>query len=672
MRRSLFLVGVVLLSLFTSISPSQSADTHQNGWTNLNWNTAALGKNGSLSQDFTPLRIDWPRGYQGWSFWYHIQYCWQKNLDYGSGNSCGYLGIGLHTDSNNQLIGNFDLAYSDAKDFRITSFDNQSQCERRDPSQNVKGTNYIVCWTGINIKRESTYRIRMFANQSLGDNWWTASLQDLDSGRILTLGNIQGLANDSSRPFSFVATHVGYGGSVAKCDSVPIADYLVGNLKINDVSQNSAGWNSASCTTSAINQSSKTENGFFMRTGGSVPSSRHYTNAAGTSLQSASPTPTPSSTELTVNRSKPSTPSFSLVNFTNNKMNIAVNLGNDSDIKPDRVYLVAPKLGISTNKPLSGTITGSVATWTLEFDKLLGGTPIPIEIISERAGFKSDSLNGSYVLPGVKCPAIIDITKSEKQPQVTGFLFTGTNQKFIKVNESNQIPVVGLSNLVGCYVEPSMLTKESPDWQIGAISRDSNGFYWTNGAGVSWRLKVVEGGTRLETDRSNPYYDQGKFFELNTIGSSTQTLVPAKPILIPAKPTNFKSRMMGDIAVVSVDSNQKKGAAVSEVYLTSSSLGITERKPLKGEVLGTKALIEVPIKISMLGKKYPVLIYFVNSKGKSPALNATLTIPSASKISSIGTPRPAQPKLPKTVICARTNQTRAFEGEICPPGWEKR
>jgi len=75
----------------------------------------------------------------------------------------------------------------------------------------------------------------------------------------------------------------------------------------------------------------------------------------------------------------------------------------------------------------------------------------------------------------------------------------------------------------------------------------------------------------------------------------------------------------------------------------------------------------------MLGKKYPVVIYFVNSKGESKPLNGTLAIPSPKKAPSIPRVIPSVPKTPpKTVICARANQTRAFDGEACPPGWEKR
>lgn len=99
------------------------------------------------------------------------------------------------------------------------------------------------------------------------------------------------------------------------------------------------------------------------------------------------------------NKSKPPKPSFSSVNFVGNTVNVAVNIGSATSSRPDKIYLVAPKLGFSAANPLAGTISGSTARWSIDFDKLLGGTMIPLEIVSERDGVQSDSLTGSYLAP---------------------------------------------------------------------------------------------------------------------------------------------------------------------------------------------------------------------------------------------------------------------------------
>ena len=265
--------------------------------------------------------------------------------------------------------------------------------------------------------------------------------------------------------------------------------------------------------------------------------------------EGVSNTGTTNSSASSSSKPKPDMPSFSGINLVGNKINVNVNLGSASANRPDKVYLVAPKLGINASNPLVGKIVGSTASWSIDFDSLLGGTMIPLEIVAERDGVSSDPLAISY-----QAPLATDATKAKS---------------------------------------------------------------------------------------------------------------------VPIAPKNFKSRIIGNSAVISVEATVKAGSLATGAHLFSNSLGITKSKALKGDVVGTKALIEVPIKASMAGKRYPVTIFLTNDKGESKPLSATLSIPAAPKTPSLPTAIPV-PKVPKTVICARSNQTRAFEGTNCPPGWEKR
>lgn len=98
---------------------------------------------------------------------------------------------------------------------------------------------------------------------------------------------------------------------------------------------------------------------------------------------------------------KPSAPTFSLINFSDNNININVNLGESDITRPDKIYLVAPKLGFTNENPAEGTILGANASWTLSLGNLIGGSLIPIEIVGEKNGVKSDALIGSYTAPMV-------------------------------------------------------------------------------------------------------------------------------------------------------------------------------------------------------------------------------------------------------------------------------
>ena len=242
---------------------------------------------------------------------------------------------------------------------------------------------------------------------------------------------------------------------------------------------------------------------------------------------------------------KPNTPKFSGVNFAGNTINIAVNIGSSSASRPDKVLLVAPKLGISAIKPLEGRISGDTAQWSIDFDQILAGTMIPLEIVGEKNGEKSDPL-------------------------------------------------------VGAYQAPNLVTKVSQ---------------------------------------------------------------------VPPQPKNFKSRVVGSSALITAEVRLVEGALATDAFLYGKSLGITKTKAIKGDVIGSKIVIEVPLKASMAGKKYLVTLYLSNAKGESQPLNSTLSIPAAPKVPSIPSVLPPKNSNTSTVICVRSTQTRAFAGSKCPPGW---
>jgi hypothetical protein len=765
------IVLALLTNLVTSVTTSSAVDYHQNGWTNLNWEAKALGRNGSIEQEFSPLKVQWPlEGHRGWTYYYHINYCWQKLPTYGNGSSCGYVGIGLYgSQTSNSYYGNFDLAYYDAVDYRIPSQKvSATTCQGRDASTNVKGTKYVVCWTGIPIDVHSRYRIKMFPDLTLGENWWKASLTNLETNQVYEIGSIQGLGNDLSKNLSFLATRVDYTGPPAKCNEVPVGDFQVGLMKMNAEVIKYSGTNSGSCTNSSVRSSTKSSQELYLFTGGSNPSNRNYANSsnsaqatqsdprrsarsnsswtrpatlltglsevrqrgyfydntnffasapeisrgrtsasalpmwydqlisptdgvsiwwggyfvpdesgtwdfqltsddasflwlgtnavnnyqtnnaivalpgthgpitqsnslylekdkvypiriqygnfAGTygtfkfevrapsfktawdsNLEgliwssdfsdqedcnnfgisytlsqklgygtfdvpgcknnpaksssisiSSTPTPKATTTSNSSDKTRIDAPKFSAVTFSGNKMNINVDIGSSSNNRPDKVYLVAPKLGITATNPSEAKILGNTASWTIALDSILSEAYIPLEVVSEKDGVSSDTLVGSYKVPSLT-----------------------------KVNSA------------------------------------------------------------------------------------------------PLPPRSASARIVGNSILVVVKIQDKLGAESKSSYLYSSNLGIKKSKPISGSVYGNEAVIEIPFKPSMSGKQIPVSIYLSNSKGESKPLNTTLKIPSTSKSPTFPAAIPA-PKPPKTTICARANQTRAFEGDICPPGWEKR
>jgi sugar lactone lactonase YvrE len=258
----------------------------------------------------------------------------------------------------------------------------------------------------------------------------------------------------------------------------------------------------------------------------------------------------PSSNNNSSSSSSLNRPSFSRVSFSGNIINIIVSIGTSSNNRPERVYLVSPKLGIYPASPKLGKISGNVASWSIPLDKTLSGTLIPLEIVAEKNGERSASLTGAY-----KAPV-----------------------------------------------------------------------------------------------------------------STSQT----KNTSVPSAPRNFQYRISGSSAIVTVSFETKKDASPTDVFLYSTALGIPKSKAIRGEIISNKGLIELPINASMVGKKLPVTVFLSNAKGASKPILGTISIPTPKKQTQ-PTSLPVPPKTPpKTTICTRANQTRAFEGDTCPPGWEKR
>lgn len=248
----------------------------------------------------------------------------------------------------------------------------------------------------------------------------------------------------------------------------------------------------------------------------------------------------------TSNNLRPAKPTFSLVNFSENKININVNLGS-SDSLPDKVYLIAPKLGAIESSKLQGQIIGNIASWSLSVGEALAGASIPLKVVSLKNGVESEALEG-------------------------------------------------------IFDAPSAITK----------------------------------------------------------------LITSKSVPLPAK--NIKSRIIGTSAFISAESTIKVGSIATAAYIFGSSIGVTKSKAIAGDIVGSKILLEVPIKQSMAGKKLVVNLFLANDAGESQPSQVIIDVPS---IPGASFALPAKPKVPNTIFCTKGSITRTFAATSCPPGWKK-
>ena len=269
-----------------------------------------------------------------------------------------------------------------------------------------------------------------------------------------------------------------------------------------------------------------------------------YTKASlpqGCSLKYADSTSGPSA-----NNSRPAKPTFSLVNFADNKINISVNLGSLESL-PDKIYLIAPKLGAIEASKLQGKIVGTFATWSLSVSEVLAGTSIPLKVVSVKNGIESEALEGIFDAPS-------------------------------------------------------------------AISKT----------------------------------------------------IMSKSVPLPAK--NIKSRIIGTSAFISAESTIKVGAIATAAYVFGSSIGVSKAKAIAGDIVGSKILLEVPIKQSMAGKKLVINLFLANDAGESQPSQVVIDVPS---IPGASFAMPTKPKVPNTVFCTKGSISRTFAATSCPPGWKK-
>ena len=140
---------------------------------------------------------------------------------------------------------------------------------------------------------------------------------------------------------------------------------------------------------------------------------------------------------------------------------------------------------------------------------------------------------------------------------------------------------------------------------------------------------------------------------------------------VPEAPKNITSRVIGTSGIVTAVTTLKAGSLAQSAYLFGSALGVTSAKPIKGEILATKVIFEIPIDAAMAGKTFPFTVYYENDAGKSAPAAGKISIPAIPKITIDAPKFPTSPGATNTVFCLKGSISRTFAAKSCPPGWKK-
>lgn len=140
---------------------------------------------------------------------------------------------------------------------------------------------------------------------------------------------------------------------------------------------------------------------------------------------------------------------------------------------------------------------------------------------------------------------------------------------------------------------------------------------------------------------------------------------------VPVAPKNVTTRVIGTSGIVTAVATLKAGSLAQDAYLFGRSLGISASNPIRGEILATKVIFEIPIKTSMAGKTFPFTVYLENDAGKSAPTAGKISVPGIPKITIAAPKVPSQQGAANTVFCLKGSISRTFAAKTCPPGWKK-
>lgn len=208
-------------------------------------------------------------------------------------------------------------------------------------------------------------------------------------------------------------------------------------------------------------------------------------------------------------------------------------------------------------------------------------SPVPNVVAEPHIARVSETANVRATTWGAECPKATDDQPGMQQPKVTGFNFTGTGQRFIRVGTDGRTPVTQATEVVGCYVDLGFIEGPDPGWQIGVIGRDVTGYFWRNAAGVQWRLDLDASQKFFRTGTDAPYREIGDRFQLASnvredcrfegIGGAVRTGFPKVPTSVKSL---GKSRNL--VVVIDFPDEQSRDSA-SQIVQQLAPLSTIER-----------------------------------------------------------------------------------------------
>jgi hypothetical protein len=358
-----------------SVSPVTAAGQEQIS-AHIDWRGVNLTTNTGLSQSFTPLNV--PPHSIGQADW---------SINMGNTEQALWPSFNL-SNSGRAIFSFFDVPAGS----KVENVGFATCSLTAGNAFQAAGTWRSTCYTPLMPVANETYTFSMKPYTVNNSQWWAGFVTIGSTGKSIELGRLENnpsqiVRKNSEQMYGF--NQIAFSRSnlpLPPCSEIPDFSAIIGPLKTTTGSQPVVSGTRLAATCPGLSEIGTSSNpvSYSVKIGNT-----------GKTQPITKPTPTPST-----NAAKPERPTFSLVNFTGNKVNINVDLGSGAN-KPDQIYLISPKIGATEAKKVFGKISGNIATWSFSLSNLISGDLIPMKIVSLKKGIESDSLEENFTFPGL-------------------------------------------------------------------------------------------------------------------------------------------------------------------------------------------------------------------------------------------------------------------------------
>jgi len=386
---------------FSATDSSNSGTPQNNTWTQAiaAWQSPTFTPTGQIGADITLLTSG------SSNMGRYFQFTWQN--ENGDSNG-GALGIECQNFGNTQTV---LLQINSAIADRLVS--NGTQCGHTSRSTVDGGTLGFVDLCRINYSPVvgHNYRLMVYHPSNLGSNWIEGSIEDLTTGDVAKVGDIETNPTNSDAPLRDLSFSVLDRQNYSDCTKVPIEDTIVQKVFANGqdlgkpISARFLG-----CPVGVITPNLGDLGGTVIKLGGADFATRN--------LEGAKPSTTPNSTgSVDSSIDVPKNLSF---DFSGGVVHLSVDIPNLIKQGVRSVKLVSPNLGFDDVTPLTAVIRGTKATFSIPVQPNVAGTSVPIHIYAETDSKQSPPLDTNLPIPSIKASSTNGAPAAGSKPHSSG------------------------------------------------------------------------------------------------------------------------------------------------------------------------------------------------------------------------------------------------------------